>query len=199
MTAPARETPPDQAQLRQPHPVTPTLTNPWADRPARATVVGAYPGAEFFLLWGTEDGGTSIGPGSAVPTLLPFFAGPGGTRLLLARYAPESSVPEPTGNPEALAREVRERLPGLAEVFDDPDSGMHATDTIDYGICLAGEICLELDSGQEILLTPGTCVVQLGSRHAWHNRGSEPAVMCFVGIGARRQQPGKERDRVRGR
>lgn len=158
-----------------------------SDESAPRTVVRAYPGVEFFLLWGTEDGGATLGTRPPQPTVLPFFAGPGGTRLLLARYAPESTVPEPAGDPGHLAREVEEKLPGLAEVFESPDSGMHATDTVDYGICLDGELYLELDNGKEVLLTPGACVVQLGTRHAWHNRGDKAALMCFVGIGARRE------------
>lgn len=158
-----------------------------SDEPALPTVVRAYPGVEFYLLWGTEDGGATIGTRPPRPTMLPFFSGPGGTRLLLARYAPQSAVAEPVGDPEDLMREVKEKLPGLAEVFDSPDSGMHATDTVDYGICLEGELYLELDKGEEVRLTPGSCVVQLGTRHAWHNRGDKPALMCFVGIGARRE------------
>jgi mannose-6-phosphate isomerase-like protein (cupin superfamily) len=159
-----------------------------SDQPVPPTVARAYPGVEFFLLWGTEDGGATVSAGPPRPTLLPFFAGPGGTRLMLTRYAPESAVAGAEGDPEDLAREVKEKLPGLAEVFESPDSGMHATDTVDYGICLEGELYLELDNGKEVLLTPGSCVVQLGTRHAWHNRGDKPALMCFVGIGARRDQ-----------
>ncbi|GAA3151848.1 cupin domain-containing protein [Streptomyces rameus] len=149
--------------------------------------VAAAPGIEFYLLWGTEDGGTTVGTGPRQPRTLPFFPGAGGTRLLLARYAPRSSVAEPVGDPESLAAEVAEKLPGLTD-GDEPDRpGLHTTDTLDYGICLEGELYLELDDGREVLLTPGTCVVQQGTRHAWHNRGDEPALMCFVGIGATRE------------
>jgi len=156
--------------------------------PFRKTHPRAYPGSEFFLLWGTGNGGAVVG-GSAPrePQILPFFAGPGGTRLLLARYAPEGSTSPLAGDADELAGEVDEKLPGLRDVFDPDDtSGMHATDTLDYGICLEGELVLELDEG-EVLLTPGSCVVQQGTRHTWHNRGTAPALMCFVGIGATRE------------
>ncbi len=156
------------------------------DRPVPPTTVAAFPGSEFFLLWGTEDGIPTLGATPQPPKTLPFFAGPGGTRLLLARYAPESGTPEPVGDPEALTAEVAERLPGLLEVMEPDGAGMHTTDTFDYGICLAGELYLTLED-EEVLLTPGSCVVQQGTRHAWHNRGTEPALMCFVGIGARRE------------
>jgi hypothetical protein len=43
---------------------------------------------------------------------------------------------------------------------------------------------LELDDGHQVHLTPGTCVVQRGTRHAWHNRSDKPAFMMYVLIGA---------------
>jgi quercetin dioxygenase-like cupin family protein len=159
-----------------------------SDRPAAPITVGAVPGLEFYLLWGTEDGGATVGTKPQEPKILPFFPATGGTRLLFARYAPAFSVPEPVGDPDELAAEVAERLPGLMDPFKPgDDSGMHVTDTVDYCICIEGELWLELDEGKEVRLTPGTCVVQQGTRHAWHNRDDKPALMCFVGIGAVRE------------
>ncbi|MGQ4485702.1 cupin domain-containing protein [Streptomyces sp. 372A] len=157
------------------------------DGPVPAVTVAAWPGSRFHLAWGTPDGGARVGEGPAAPVTLPFFPGPGGTRLLFARYEPQSATPAPAGDPEEHAAEVRERLPGLWEVFEPGGTGMHTTDTVDYGVCLEGELHLELDDGEEVLVTPGTCVVQLGTRHTWHNRGTSAALMCFVGIGAERE------------
>lgn len=155
-----------------------------AEGAVEATAVAKFPGVEFFLTWGTPDGIVRLSDEAGNdPTVLPFFAGPGGTRLLFARYAPEASIPAVTGDPAVLDAEVAEKLPGLAEVFADEGSAMHSTDTIDYGVCLEGELVLVLD-GEELHVTPGTVVVQLGARHAWHNRSDAPALMCFVGIGA---------------
>ncbi|MCK7624989.1 cupin domain-containing protein [Streptomyces sp. RS10V-4] len=158
-----------------------------SDGPVEPITVGAIPGSEFYLLWGTEDGHATVGNKPTEPKILPFFAGTGGTRFLLARYAPESRTPEPAGDPALLAAEVAEKLPGLTDVLEPDGAGMHTTDTLDYAICLEGELHLELDDGAEVRLTPGTCVVQQGTRHNWHNRGDKPALMCFIGIGAARE------------
>lgn len=157
-----------------------------ADRAGDPITVGAIPGSEFYMLWGTEDGTATVGTGSRRPTLWPFFPGTGGTRAVFLRWAPASSVPEELGDPGELAAEAEEKLPGLMEKFEPDNPGMHTTDTVDYGICLEGELHLELDNGEEVRLTPGACVVQQGTRHAWHNRSDRPALMCYVIIGADR-------------
>ncbi|GAA1670948.1 cupin domain-containing protein [Nonomuraea maheshkhaliensis] len=156
------------------------------DRPADPISVAAIPGSEFYLMWGTEDGTATVGTKPGQPATFPFFPGAGGTRILFLRWAPESSAPEQLGDRAELAAEAAEKLPGLMDVFEPDHPGMHTTDTVDYGICLEGELHLELDDGKEVKLTPGAVVVQRGTRHAWHNRSDRPALMCYVLIGAER-------------
>lgn len=62
--------------------------------------------------------------------------------------------------------------------------GFHTTDTIDYVMVLDGEVSLELDDG-EVLLKPGDCVVQRGTRHAWRNRTGGPVKMMAVMVSTR--------------
>jgi cupin domain len=165
------------------------------DGPPAPVTIRALPGQDLYLLWGTADGGTTVWTGPQEPVLLPFFPGPGGTRLLMVRFPPRSATPEPADDPAddpgEIAAEAAARLPGLMDTFESDESGMHATNTLDYGICLEGELWLELDGGREVWLTPGTCVVQQGTRHAWHNYGDEPALMCFMDLGARREPAGR--------
>jgi quercetin dioxygenase-like cupin family protein len=68
--------------------------------------------------------------------------------------------------------------------FEPDQPGMHTADSVDYGLCVEGEMWLELDDGHEVQLTPGTCVVRRGTRHVWHNRSDKPAFMMYVLIGA---------------
>jgi quercetin dioxygenase-like cupin family protein len=55
----------------------------------------------------------------------------------------------------------------------------HRTDTVDYIICLAGAVDLEID-GMGVTLKAGDILVQRGTNHAWVNRGTEPARLAFV-------------------
>ena len=60
----------------------------------------------------------------------------------------------------------------------------HRTESIDYAVCLSGELDMELDDGVVVKLKPGDVVVQRGTIHNWHNRGKGPCRMAFVLIGA---------------
>lgn len=62
--------------------------------------------------------------------------------------------------------------PGVAERW-------HRTDTIDYGIVLAGELWMQLDEG-EVHLKAGDVVIQRGTIHNWENRGTAPCLMAFI-------------------
>jgi mannose-6-phosphate isomerase-like protein (cupin superfamily) len=64
--------------------------------------------------------------------------------------------------------------------------GMHATPTVDVCTVLAGTVGLELDDGVEVRLSAGDVVVQGGTRHRWHNRGEDTALLMAVLVGARR-------------
>jgi mannose-6-phosphate isomerase-like protein (cupin superfamily) len=86
---------------------------------------------------------------------------------------------------KALA-ELSQKLPGIADWSEPENPGMHRTDTVDMEIVLSGEITLELDDGAETVLRPGDINIQNGTRHRWHNRGSQPAVMACFMVGATR-------------
>ena len=59
---------------------------------------------------------------------------------------------------------------------------MHRTPTVDYGFCLKGERHLVLEE-EDILITKGTIVVQLGNWHAWDNRSDLAVNMAYVMMG----------------
>jgi len=67
---------------------------------------------------------------------------------------------------------------------DSPHPLMHRTESVDYGIVIEGEMTLVLDEG-EIILRPGSVVIQRGTNHAWANRSGRPCRMLFVLISGR--------------
>ena len=90
---------------------------------------------------------------------------------------------------EAGIREMQEKMPGAMESNEIDNPGMHTTDTVDMAIIVSGEVVLELDDGAETTLRAGDVYIQNGTRHRWHNRGSEPADIAIAIIGGSRTSP----------
>ncbi|KAK4238512.1 oxalate oxidase GF-3.8 [Achaetomium macrosporum] len=62
---------------------------------------------------------------------------------------------------------------------------LHRTETLDLGVCVAGEMELALDSGERRTLLPGDVIVQRGAMHAWRNpSATEWARVVFFLVGA---------------
>ncbi|KAL2826741.1 hypothetical protein BJY01DRAFT_255907 [Aspergillus pseudoustus] len=60
-------------------------------------------------------------------------------------------------------------------------SPLHRTITLDYAVLLAGDhVEVELDSGVLVRVSPGDVLIQRGTLHAWHNRGTHWARFLFV-------------------
>lgn len=133
-------------------------------------------GGAYHVLWGADVPARFPDDGAAPAWTAPFPP-VGGHRFLLMTIPPASS--RDAG--DQLADQLEASLGDLMEK-DAP--GMHRTATIDYEVVLAGTVGLELDDGTEVLLSPGDVVVQNGTRHRWHNRGTEPATMAVIIIGA---------------
>jgi len=55
----------------------------------------------------------------------------------------------------------------------------HRTDSVDYAICLSGEMWMQLDKG-EVHLKPGDVVIQRGTNHNWVNKRTETCLLIFV-------------------
>ena len=133
------------------------------------------PGMVNELLW-SSDPATS-GAGST------YVPAPGGSRLMVVQFPPDDIYASSAFDPEAAAREQRDRLPGLAELFEEDAPGFHQTPTIDYVVVLDGTPTLELDVGEPVELGVGDIVVQNYTRHAWRNNTSTTATILVVLIG----------------
>ena len=151
----------------------------------RVVTTETLPGLALVELWATERIPTlPVAPVDLTTTMKSFVPGPGGTRFRIVQFPGASSR---AFDQEAFRREYLVKAPGLAEAMELQDSGMHTTDSVDYGVVISGEITLELEDGAMVSLKQGDCVVQNGTRHAWRNSNTEPCVMAFVLVGAARE------------
>jgi quercetin dioxygenase-like cupin family protein len=112
-------------------------------------------GAGFHELWSTAAAPAPLPASEADPA-----AGP-------------VSVPPP---PHGTKIRINSFPPGVV-------SPVHRTQTVDYGIVVAGEMVLVLDDS-ETTLGAGDVVVQRGTSHRWENRGEQTATMVFVLVDA---------------
>ena len=120
-----------------------------------------------FVKWDSEVEGRSQRPGFSY---FPMWA----TKKLPAEATEEDPNTWDVGT--AIAGGSVYRLgryePGVAARW-------HRTDSVDYAICLSGEMWMQLDK-EEVHLKAGDVVIQRGTMHNWVNLGQEPCVMLFV-------------------
>src|SRR3989339_182223 len=143
--------------------------------------IAAIPGTVFHEVWETRATPAPIDNGadpSAGPLSLP--PPPSGTRMRFVDVPPDTQ--------DFLAHGATKMKEAFSQVGDvgastvqahSPHPLMHRTESIDYGIVIEGEMTLVLDDS-EVLLQPGSVVVQRGTNHAWANRSGKPCRMLFV-------------------
>jgi mannose-6-phosphate isomerase-like protein (cupin superfamily) len=155
--------------------------------PPRNNDLEHVPQMSSALLWATApDQALPLDGADPTPSLRSQLPPPGGSCFLVVTFPPDSVYADPAFDAEAAAAEQRLASPGITELFEPDNPGMHTTDTVDYTVVLAGEVWLELDDGQLSHLRAGDTVVQNGTRHAWRNLGTEPVTLAVVQLGARR-------------
>lgn len=116
------------------------------------------------------------------------FSGPqngGHFRVVQARARPADY--DPSKDKELVLAHPPKARAGGRGVWDRGgndafSSAMHKTETVDYGIVLAGERELILDD-RTLVMKPGDIVIQVGAWHQW--RMPKGAMMAFDMIGAR--------------
>jgi mannose-6-phosphate isomerase-like protein (cupin superfamily) len=144
----------------------------------------AIPGMSDGVVWATgADDGDTVGAGDPAAAVVSVVPGPGETRFLTVTLPPAAAFESPDFDPEAAAAEDAKVIPGLAELFDPEDPGMHTTPTVDYVIVLDGEVTLVLDGDEQTVVRQGDIVIQDGTRHAWRNLSDAPATLATVMIG----------------
>lgn len=158
-----------------------------SDGPLPSVVeIAAIPGTVFHEVWSTTGAPAPVDNG-ADPTPGALMLPPPrlGTRIRFVDIPPDTA--------EFLAHGAAKMKDAFAQIGDEkastvrehsPHPLMHRTESVDYGIVIEGEMTLVLDDS-EVLLKPGSVVVQRGTNHAWANRSGRPCRMLFVLVDGR--------------
>jgi hypothetical protein len=159
-----------------------------SDEPApRTHDLVHVPGMSSTVLWGTgPDEPIRFDGADPTPGFRRHLPDPGGTRFTIVVFPPDAVFHDPAFDPVAADAEQREVSPGLPELFEPGNPGMHTTDTVDCIVVLAGQVWLELDDGELTRVCQGDTVIQNGTRHAWRNLSAAPVTVAVFHVGATR-------------
>jgi mannose-6-phosphate isomerase-like protein (cupin superfamily) len=156
-----------------------------ADEEINATTV-TLSDTSYIELWRGDDIPQFPNAGTNGPRTT-FFPAPGGYRFFVLTIPPDTEKDYAGIDLDAGLKEMEEKLPGVLQSSELDNPGMHTTDTIDMEYVVAGEVTLELDDGAKTVLRAGDSNIQNGTRHRWHNLGTEDAVVVVVMVGAVRR------------
>ena len=158
----------------------------------RVTELPNFPGAAWHEKWSTgRDPHLPFSGEDPTLDMSHFIPALGETRFMIGIVPPDAEIGQlvQSGTIDISQAwvEFATAFPDMGKAMEPDNSGMHTTDTIDYILVISGEIWCELDDGVEVHLTPGQCLIQCGTRHAWRNKGTEPCVMAGIMTGATRK------------
>lgn len=154
--------------------------------PLQPVAAAMLPGFDFYRIWGSDT--RPVLPSDGTPPAQPEYFPPMlGFRFGMFTLPPAVSATVPAAPSPAEIQELDQKLPGLLSALEPDHPGMHTTNTVDFDVVVFGEVALELDDGAEVTLRAGDCVIQNGTRHAWHNRSNDKCVIAFSLLGADRK------------
>jgi mannose-6-phosphate isomerase-like protein (cupin superfamily) len=143
--------------------------------------IQAIPGTVFHEVWSTAGAPAAVDNG-ADPTTGALSLPPPerGTRIRFVDIPPDTTdyLTHGAGRMHEAFAQIGGAQASTVKA-DSPHPLMHRTESVDYGVVIEGEITLVLDDS-EVLLKPGSVVVQRGTNHAWANRSGRPCRLLFV-------------------
>lgn len=148
--------------------------------PTHVVDIGGSAGPTFYEVWNTRETPALIDRRSGEPEDEGQVLAPpkGGSRIRVIDFPPEGDEIRQLSEADARAR--FSSMGGAdASTSSARHPLMHRTETLDYGIVLAGEITLVVDEA-ETTVRAGDIVVQRGTNHAWANRSGENCRVAYV-------------------
>lgn len=118
-------------------------------------------------------------------TFDPVLAESGDAAMCMLWYEPKTPIDNSTVTGD-IDQQPALTLKGgsvlmITEMFPRQSSPFHRTNSMDYGIVIAGTVEIELDNGAVSRLHPGDVIIQRGTIHLWRNPSdSEVCRIAFV-------------------
>ena len=142
-----------------------------SDEPTPNNFMADYAPSFVQIVWATGDSAAE-GEDPAAPGQKFGFHSPNGSILRIVDFPPDTMY-----NTEALtdfldANEVR-------DVTEPRHFWFHKTESLDYAICLEGEIYAMMDDG-ETVMHAGDVLIQRATNHSWSNRSNKYCRMAFI-------------------
>ena len=139
------------------------------------------PGVQINNIWRVSESPASLaGNAETIEGRVSLEPPANGSVFRVIEFPPEKDWIGNIDRAAAHASFTQFGAPHAADSSDNPPHPlMHRTKTIDYAICLEGEIWLVLDEAEVLMKTGDTCV-QRGTNHAWSNRSDQPCFMAFI-------------------
>ena len=152
----------------------------WEDRAQNVTHIPSWEGLFVTELWVTGESPVD-NRGELDQSLRPMKhdPDPSGSIFRLVEIPPESKT---TFDAAGIFVELgSSNKPSSQDAAAHPT--MHKTNSIDYLVVISGQMYRVMEEG-ETLLSPGDCVVQRGTNHAWVNKSDSPCLIAAVLIDA---------------
>jgi hypothetical protein len=146
-----------------------------SDGPAQALALPEHSPMVAQVIWATGEG-AAPGEDPAPAGHVFGFHSDGGTILRIVDFPPDQSCN--TDKVLEFLDQNHVRDPEQPRHF-----WFHKTPSLDYAICLEGEIYAMMDEG-ETLMRQGDVLIQRATNHSWSNRSDQPCRMAFVLIHA---------------
>ena len=146
---------------------------------------GHRPGVAIHNLWQIDSSPAEVfGPEDTTTETIGLLPPQNGSVFRIIEFPPEAGWIE-----DVDAKAAKEAWASIGAehvgVEDQPAHPlMHKTETLDYSLCLDGEIYMVLDDS-ELLISKGDVVIQRGTNHAWSNRSARLCRMAAVMLDAK--------------
>lgn len=142
-----------------------------SDGPAPNNFMADYAPSFVQVVWATGDAAAE-GDDPAAPGQKFGFHSPNGSILRIVDFPPDTMY-----NANALTEfldtnEVR-------NVTNPRHFWFHKTESLDYAICLSGEVYAMMDDG-ETVMHAGDVLIQRATNHSWSNRSDKYCRMAFI-------------------